>query len=122
MEQIVLSIISSGVLASIVGFLFGRRKAKAEVKSVELQNMNHYQEAYNTLFKDMEVRINESIESNRQMRKYYNERIERYEARQKELKDTIEKLTISNRQLHRDIEKFKSEFPCVDFPRKNKTV
>lgn len=112
--QIILAMISSGLLTALITHFFSVRKIKAEAKASEIKNVQLWKEAYTTLFEDLQQRISDGIESNRQMRKYYNERIERYELRQTELKETIEKLTKSNQQLHRDISKMKKDYPCPD--------
>jgi len=115
--QIIMAMISSGVITALITHFFSVRKAKAEAKASEIQNVQLYSQTYTKMLEDLQQRIGEGIESNRQMRKYYNDRIERYEARQAELKETIEKLTKSNQQLHRDISKMKELYPCQDCPR-----
>lgn len=114
MVEIIISIISSGVLTAIVTNLFTRAKMKSDLKSAELQNIELYVKSYTKMIEDLQARIVEGIQSNKEMRQYYNSRIEMYEQKQSDLKKTIESLTRSNRELKKDISELKSKYPCAN--------
>jgi len=103
-----LPILSTSAATAVIGWLFGRKKQIAEIRSIELDNADKAAKIWRDLASELKKDLLMLHEENKQMRanvKELESKVQELIAENKELKRKFQSLTTENKKLRQLIEK-----------------